>query len=118
MPYVELLPGGNIGRRKPGWRGEVSVEHHEKRRHRYRLLDAAEIAALKGEDKPAGNAPIAHQTTAVQAEAVMMRAARYVARHRGSGRWAVVDEETGQPVTEVMGKAEAEAAAVEKNAAA
>lgn len=117
MPYVELLPGGNIGRRKPGWRGEVSAEHYEKRRHRYRLLDAAEIAALKGEDKPAGNAPIPHQTTAVQAEDVVTRGPRYVAKHRGGGRWAVVDEETGEPVTEAMDKAAAEDAADAYNAA-
>jgi hypothetical protein len=120
MPIAKHINGGAVsfvlnGQRVTagkGYVGEVPqrILDKYKRQNRFALVDL----------------PFARVTADVKREEALTREpakqpsskpplGRYIARHRGAGRWMVTETESGNVVSEAMARAEAEAKAAEMN---
>jgi hypothetical protein len=116
MVYVRHVKGGSItfvadGRMVTmtvGAEGDVPDQIFRRYATRFQRIDPPPPAAIRASGIP-------HATTAMSADNVEMR---FVARHRGHGRWVVWDTIAHDAVSDAMDRADAERAAAEHNAEA
>lgn len=114
MVYVRHVKGGSVTfvasggmiTMSVGSEGYVPEQIYRRYATRFERIEPPPPAATR-------ITPIHHMTTSMSSEDVE---ARFVARHRGHGRWVVWDTISNEAISEAMEREDAEAAARERNA--